>query len=90
MKVDTYKCDVCGTMKSENNHWFRIETGVSGLELNTWGVMTPSSTTVDLCSDGCVIKMVQKWLTSQAASGGARYAESRAAGVVAINGQRAV
>ena len=90
MKVDTYRCDVCGTIKGENNHWFRIDTGVSGLELNAWGVMPPSATTVDLCSDQCVIKIVQKWLTSQAISSGARYPEVRAAGVVPINGQRAM
>ena len=89
MKVDTYKCDVCGTIKGENNHWFRIDTGVSGLELNAWGVMPPSETTVDLCSDQCVIKVVQKWLTNQAVASGARYLETRSA-VVAINGQRAM
>jgi hypothetical protein len=90
MKVDTYKCDVCGTIKGENNHWFRIDTGVSGLELNAWGVMPLSSTSADLCSDQCVIKVVQKWLTKQAISSGARYADLRAAGVIAINGQRAM
>ncbi len=95
MKVDTYKCDVCGTIKGENNHWFRIDTGVAGLELNAWGVMPESATTVDLCSDQCVIKIVQKWLTGQALSSGARYADARyaevrSAGVVAINGQRAM
>jgi hypothetical protein len=45
---------------------------------------------MDLCSDQCVIKVVQKWLTNQASSSGARYPEFRAAGVVSINGQRAV
>jgi hypothetical protein len=90
MKVDTYKCDVCGTVKGENNHWFRAETGIAGLELNPWGVMPASGSTVDLCSDQCVIKTVQKWLTNQAIASGARYSEVRAAGVVAINGQRAM
>ncbi len=90
MKVDTYKCDICGTIKGENNHWFRIDAGASGLELNAWGVKPPLETTVDVCSDQCVIKIVQKWLTSQALSSGARYPEARYAGVIAINGQRAV
>lgn len=74
MKVDTYKCDICGQIKGENNHWFRIDTGVMGLELNAWGVMSPTATTIDLCSDQCVIKVVQKWLTGQAHMSGARYA----------------
>jgi hypothetical protein len=90
MKVDTFKCDVCGQIKGENNHWFRIDTGASGLEVNAWGVMLATPTTVDLCSDQCVIKVVQKWLTSQAVASGARYADVRSAGVVSINGQRAM
>jgi hypothetical protein len=90
MKVDTYKCDVCGRIKGETNHWFRIDTGVSGLELNAWGVIPPTPTSVDLCSDQCVIKIVQKWLTKQAISSGARYPETRTAGVVSISGQRAI
>jgi hypothetical protein len=90
MKVDTYKCDVCGQIKGENNHWFRADTGTSGIELNAWGIIPASATTMDLCSDQCVIKVVQKWLTNQASSSGARYPEVRAAGVVSINGQRAV
>jgi hypothetical protein len=90
MKVDTFKCDVCGQIKGENNHWFRIDTGMSGLEVNAWGVMPASSTTVDLCSDMCVIKVVQKWLTNQALSSGARYSDVRTGGVISINGQRAM
>jgi hypothetical protein len=90
MKVDTYKCDMCGIIKGENNHWFRMDTGISGLELNAWGVMPPTATSVDLCSDQCVIKVVQKWLTGQAISSGARYPEVHVGGVISINGQRAM
>jgi hypothetical protein len=90
MKVDTYKCDVCGRIKGENNHWFRIDTGPSGLELNAWGVMPATVNSVDLCSDQCVIKIVQKFLTNQAIESGARYPEVHASGVVSINGQRAM
>ena len=89
MKIDSYKCDVCGTMKGENNHWFRIDAGPSGLELNAWGVVPATATSADLCSDGCVMKMVGKWLTEQATVSGARQAESRGASVLAINAQRA-
>ena len=90
MKVDTYKCDVCGTIKGDNNHWFRVGSGMVGLELNAWGVVPESGTTMDLCSDQCVIKIVQKWLTQQAHQSGARYSEPRAGAVVPISGQRAV
>ena len=65
MKVTTYKCDVCGQIKGENNHWFRVEAGSAGLELNAWGTAPATASTVDLCSDQCVIKTVQKWLGAQ-------------------------
>ncbi len=73
MKIDSYKCDVCGAIKGENNHWFRIDTGPSGLVLNAWGVMQPTESSVDLCSDQCVTKVVQKFLTLQANESGAHY-----------------
>ena len=82
MKVDTYKCDVCGTVKGENNHWFRIETGGVSLELSAWGVAPATATTVDLCSDSCVIKTVQQWLTAQAHGTAPRHTEVRVAGEV--------
>ena len=62
MKVTTYKCDVCGQIKGENNHWFRIAAGASGLELSAWATSPAAASAVDLCSDQCVIKTVQKWL----------------------------
>ncbi len=68
MRIDTFKCDVCGTIKGENNHWFRIESGAGGLQVGAWKTMTETASTVDLCSDACVIRVVQKWLTAQAHS----------------------
>ena len=82
MKVDTYKCDVCGIVKGENNHWFRIDTSGPNLELNAWGLAPATATTVDLCSDSCVIKTVQQWLTAQAHSAAPRHTEVRVAGEV--------
>lgn len=66
MKVETFACDICGQIKGENNHWFRMCTGGRGLELVAWGVMPSTETTVDVCSDQCVTKVVQRWLNSQA------------------------
>jgi hypothetical protein len=53
-------------MKGEKNHWFRIDTAGAGLELQPWGAIQPSASTLDLCSDQCVIKTVQQYLTVQA------------------------
>jgi hypothetical protein len=68
MRIDTFKCDVCGQIKGENNHWFRIDSDCGGLSVGAWNTVLATSTTVDLCSDACVIRVVQKWLTAQAHS----------------------
>lgn len=88
MKVDTYKCDICGTIKGENNHWFHVNGRSTGLELSPWGAVSSTETTVDLCSDQCVIKVVQKWLTEQAQTSGARNPDLHSPGVISIDGQR--
>jgi hypothetical protein len=88
MRVDTYKCDVCGRIKGENNHWFRIDTAGRGLELHLWGSVPSTASTVDLCSDQCVIKTVQQWLTAQAHVPHAKFAEVRVAGEVLFPRER--
>ncbi len=77
MRVDTFKCDVCGKMKGEGNHWFRMEMGDAGIKMCPWGVMKLTQTSVDLCSDQCVLTMVQKWLTTMAEKSGARLQDLR-------------
>jgi hypothetical protein len=77
MRVDTFKCDVCGKMKGEGNHWFRLEMGDAGMKMCPWGVMKLTGSSVDLCSDQCVLTMVQKWLTTMAEKSGLRFPDLR-------------
>jgi hypothetical protein len=88
MRVDTFKCDVCGRIKGENNHWFRIDASGNGLELHGWGAVQAGESTVDLCSDLCVIKTVQQWLTAQAHMPHGKLAEVRVAGEVLFPRER--
>lgn len=63
MKVDTFKCDVCGTMKGTGNHWF-----LSSIECGVWirpWLSEPIMDDAHLCSDSCVLKTVQAWLDVQ-------------------------
>ncbi len=87
MRVETYKCDVCGRVKGENNHWFRVCTAGPGLELHAWGTIASTETTVDLCSDECVVKTVQHWLNGQAHVPSPRNEEVRVAGEVLFAGR---
>lgn len=62
-KVDTYKCDGCGTLKGSLNHWFKVyEAGAISVLPWDQGNDQPHR---DLCSDACVIKAVQQWLSAQ-------------------------
>ena len=79
MKVDTYKCDGCGTQKGELNHWFIGCFDKDGIMFCPWNVdniyraILPARPNEfpDLrperhyCSDACVIKAVQFWLSEQ-------------------------
>lgn len=71
MKVDTFQCDVCKTQKGALNHWFKFRSYLdegNGAEfiVTDWkqqGIDYPN--TKHLCSDACVIKTVQGWLSEQ-------------------------
>jgi len=71
MKVDSYKCDGCGIQKGENNHWFKFrsypnEGNGSEFIVNDWNNKSEDyANTKHLCSDACVIRMVQSWLSAQ-------------------------
>lgn len=70
-KVDTFKCDGCGNIKGDLNHWFKFRSYPSegnGAEfiVNDWNSQgTDYPNTLHLCSDACVIKTVQGWLSAQ-------------------------
>lgn len=68
MKVDTFSCDNCGQVKGENSHWFRVDFNNTGLQLNPWDAAPATATSIDLCSDSCVTRAVQKWLDMQTAT----------------------
>jgi hypothetical protein len=73
MRFASYKCDAdgCGIKKGENNHWFKFraypnEGNGAEFTVNDW--RDPRSdypNTKHLCSDACVIKTVQGWLSAQ-------------------------
>lgn len=61
MKVDSFKCDFCGTPKGDLNHWFRFTPHPDQLSITDWSG-SDYTTTKHLCSDSCVVKSVQAWL----------------------------
>jgi hypothetical protein len=68
MKIDTFSCDICDNMKDQANHWFKLgtnETFDSEITITAWDVDTDFPMPMHLCSDACVLKAVQRWLTEQ-------------------------
>lgn len=70
-KVESYVCDVCGAVKGEKNHWFRMvideDTGLwmkewSGTMFDNKGNFAPH---LHLCSDECVTRKVQQFLSEK-------------------------
>ena len=67
MRVDTFKCDVCGIQKGETNHWYSLEKTVKNdnARLELLAAVFTDPAYMHLCSDACVIKAVQQWLSAQ-------------------------
>jgi len=64
-KVDTYQCDGCGAQKGNLNHWFRLGVQDVSLGIYTWAGGDATDDDKHFCSDECVIKAVQQWLSAR-------------------------
>ena len=72
MKIETFKCDGCGALKAELNHWFELcppdaKVSRDSITILPWPDK-PINNAMHLCSDACVIKAVQQWLSAQKAA----------------------
>ena len=68
--IHTYKCDNCGAVKQEVNHWWVARVENSGF----WCVDMQSLTETEiktgislihLCGTRCVIETTDKWMTER-------------------------
>jgi len=58
----TVICDGCGQVKGSGNHWFFIFMEDGECAVAKWG--TPKEDCeIHACSDQCVVKFVQQWLS---------------------------
>lgn len=68
MKITTYECDVCGTVKQKSNHWFTYNatSGFVGVHIYQWHQKHVDLEGVKhLCGIGCVTKKVNELLQPQ-------------------------
>jgi hypothetical protein len=63
MQQTVYKCDECGRVKQESNHWFCIsyQADMVGCMVLSRFYTTGSPTLVHICSQECLVARVSKW-----------------------------
>jgi hypothetical protein len=65
MIVNTFCCDICKAQKVLGlNHWFKFTGHSDQFSVTDWAG-SDYTETKHLCSDACVIKIVQGWLSAQ-------------------------
>lgn len=71
MKIQPYKCDSCGKLKGETNHWWLLRMGTESVHLYVWattvGEVTPDAGNwvKHICSQACAIHVVAKWMSER-------------------------
>lgn len=63
-----YKCNVCGKVKEESNHWWLLYIGTRTVfTLDRWDDLKAERTDVEnICSESCASKALSKWMATQA------------------------
>lgn len=65
MDIETTKCDYCGTIKMESNHWWTTRITTAGFIINPYykgkGKL---STSKDCCSESCLQKAIKEFIAS--------------------------
>ena len=54
-------CDVCGEVKKENNHWFKIRETKAGV---IFASAKTSKAGKDVCGQVCAHKLLDRWLST--------------------------
>jgi hypothetical protein len=73
MKIDSYKCDGCGKMKGETNHWWLIMIQGAAMQMLPWQMApNPDAHGSDnarvfqhICSQACAIRLISEWMGAQ-------------------------
>ena len=67
MKIETVKCDECGVVKEESNHWLHIDVHQGTADATPWinlgrHDLMPAWERRDLCGQGCFHRHLDKLL----------------------------
>lgn len=68
MRSVNYTCDVCGVIKGESNHWYKIRI-VGAFHTYTWSCTKEGASEPDerihVCGRACAQKKYEEWLEAQ-------------------------
>jgi hypothetical protein len=93
MKVDTYACDVCQTIKKDTNHWWLMWIdghddasfcGLPAMHAAPWNLRGLATAEFHLCGEACVQKKVAEFLsikpkTTEESNGNKQHPDTRCA-----------
>lgn len=69
LNASPFKCNYCGRLKEDTNHWFLLASGTEQFTLTAWtntvGI-DPTGPAENVCSEACAIKALAKWMGSLA------------------------
>lgn len=69
MTITQVKCDVCGVVKQETNHWFLvfISSGMRGFDVRVLlgDINTYDNPHEDVCGSECLHKLLDKWIRNE-------------------------
>ena len=79
MKVETYSCDVCGVLKKETNHWYKVQAVEGIFTCAVWGdIRWPASLPAgpseyaEVCGQEHVLTLLTRWLDTGTLKAGAQ------------------
>lgn len=63
--VTTFRCDNCGVLKKEVNHWFMlsITNGTDSVTVYKWD-KDADSLDAHVCGVDCAVRLVARWMTT--------------------------
>ena len=66
MKLDTFKCDVCGKVREkDSNRWWLIIQQKDWLRIEKFSTEAVSlDILAHICGEDCTLQMVQRWLAT--------------------------
>lgn len=66
LNASPFKCNYCGNLKEQTNHWWMRPLYGTSFMLETWDDTVAAKPTFEnICSESCATKALAKWMGEQ-------------------------